>query len=135
MTRILRGVAVALCAAACGSSGPGEDSLRASFAAQLAANRFVQDFKQDGDAMTFRAPGPEGGTASWRVQIDAAAIEPNDDEALPYKGTIDSSWYADGQKIEPRGSESNLPFELLSNGLSQHAWAFWEAGANRWGWE
>jgi hypothetical protein len=37
--------------------------------------------------------------------------------------------------FEPRGAESNLPFELISNGLSQDGWALWDEAAGRWSWE
>lgn len=122
-------------AAATGCGAPGEQGLRDSFAEQLAANRFVNGFTRNGDELTFSGPGPEGATAKWRVQIDAAIVEAQDDEAQPYKGTVRSSWFADGQKIEPSGGQSNLPFELMSNGLSQDCWAFWDEAGKRWSWE
>ena len=128
-------VALAACGGPDAQSGPDPQSLRESFAAHVGANRFVKDFQQNGDDLTFTGPGPEGGFAAWRVHIDSAVIEKNDDEAQPYKGTVKSSWYADGQRIEPKGSESNLPFELLSNGVSQDCWALWDQAAGRWGWE
>jgi hypothetical protein len=31
--------------------------------------------------------------------------------------------------------ESNLPIELLDNGVSQDCWAFWNPATNRWDWE
>ena len=77
-------VAAAALTAACGGQ-PGEQGLRDSFAQQLAANKFVKDFQRNLNEMTFVGPGPEGGTAKWRVQIDSAVVEPNDDPALPYK--------------------------------------------------
>ena len=40
-----------------------------------------------------------------------------------------------GEKVEITGADSNLPIELTSNGLGQECWAFWDAGAKRWGWE
>ena len=118
-----------------GCGGPGAAGLRDSFASQLAANRFVQEFQRSGDEMTFVAPGPEGGTAKWLVRIDSAVVEPNDDEAKPYRGTVRSTWLADGTAIVPSGAESNLPFELISNGLSQDCWALWDPVGERWGWE
>ncbi len=122
-----------LAVAACGA--PPEQGLRDSFSTQISANRFVKEFQRNGDDLTFSGPGPEGGTAKWRVHIDSSVVEANEDAKLPYKGTINASWYADGQKIEPSGAEANLPFELLSNGLSQVSWAFWDAAAKRWTWE
>ena len=34
-----------------------------------------------------------------------------------------SSWYADGPRVEPSGRDSNLPLELTDNGLAQDCWA------------
>ena len=117
------------------SGQPAEQGLRDSFAQQLGANRFVKEFQRSGDEMTFVGPGPEGGTAKWRVHIDRTVIEPNDDEKMPYKGTVYSSWYADGQKIEPSASRQTLPFEVSYNGVSQDSWAFWDEAAKKWDWE
>jgi hypothetical protein len=128
----------AICAAvlltACGSR-PAESTLRESFAEQLAANRFIRDFQRLGDELQFTGPGAEGGVAKWRVRVDSAVIEDNPDEAQPYKGTIKSSWYSDGQPVQPSGRDSNLPIELTDNGLSQDCWAFWDATSRRWTWE
>jgi hypothetical protein len=115
---------------------PADDGLRRSFADQLAANRFVKDLQRaDGD-YRFSGPGVDGKEQSmWRVHIDAASIEPNDDAARPFKGVVRSSWYADDLPVKPRGRDSNLPIGLTSNGLAQECWAFWDAGAKRWSWE
>ncbi len=117
------------------SQQPQEAGLRDSFAAQLSANEFIKDFKRNGDELTFSAPGADGGTAQWRVTIASAVVEANDNPAQPYKGTVKSSWYSDGRPVEPAGRNSNLPVELMSNGLSQDCWAFWEAASQRWAWE
>jgi hypothetical protein len=129
-------VATAAVNAAC-SGVPGEQGLRDSFAQQLGANKFVKDFQRNGDDMTFVGPGPEGGTAKWRVHLDSAVVEPNQDKSnpSPYKGTVKSSWYADDKKIEPGARQSNLPFELNSNGLSQECFAYWDQAGKKWGWE
>jgi hypothetical protein len=134
--QILRSTALilVLAAAAC-SQRPGEDELRASFAQQLASNKFVKGFERSGDDLRFTGPGAEGGEAQWRVHIDSAVVEPNDDQAQPYKGTVKSSWYSDGQPIVPSGRDSGLPFELMSNGLSQECWAFWDSASRQWNWE
>lgn len=134
-TRLRNSTLVLILAAAAGCGAPGEQGLRDSFAEQLSANRFVNGFSRSGDELTFSAPGPEGGSAKWRVHIDAAIVEAQDDEQQPYKGTVRSSWFADGQKIEPGGGQSGLPFELTSNGLSQDCWAFWDEAGKRWSWE
>lgn len=131
-------LAIVITMTACGDGQPGSDGLKESFAGQLGANKFVQEFSRSGDEMTFTGPGAEGGTAKWRVTIDSAVIEPNtgkDAEAHPFKGTVKSSWFSDGQPVKPAGARSNLPIELMSNGLSQDCWAFWDKTAKRWGWE
>jgi hypothetical protein len=127
-------LATAALTAAC-SSAPSEQGLRDSFAQQLGANKFVKDFQRNGDEMTFVGPGPEGGTAKWRVHLDSAVVTPNDDQKNPYKGTIKSSWFADGQKVEPNTRQSNLPLELNANGLSQDCYAVWDPVGKKWGWE
>jgi hypothetical protein len=131
---IIATVTVAAC-----SSGPGADTLRDSFAQQVAANRFIKDFQRDGDDLAFTGPGADGGIAAWRVHIDSAVIEPNegaDNSAThPYKGTVKSSWFSDGQIVQPSGGESNLPIELLSNGISQDCWAFFDQASGKWSWE
>ena len=130
-------ILAALPLAACGGQ-PGAESLRESFAQQVASNRFVRDFQRNGDELLFTGPDAVGGAAKWRIHIDSAVIEPNDavnGAKQPYKGTVKSSWYANDQLIQPTGRDSHLPVELLDKGLSQDCWAFWEPEAKRWGWE
>jgi hypothetical protein len=119
--------------AACGK--PGVDSLRESFAQQVASNRFVRDFQRNGDELRFSGPDGAGGTAKWRIHIDSAVIEANNDNNQPYKGTVKSSWYANDQLVQPAGRDSNLPVELLDKGVSQDCWAFWEPETKQWDWE
>lgn len=135
--RVVFMIAVLAVLAACGRGAPDADSLKESFALQVAANEFVRDFARDGDELSFTGPGPDGGTAMWRVRIDSAVVEENADDAEqnPFKGTVTSSWYADGRLIEPSGRDSNLPIELISNGVSQDCWALWDKASERWGWE
>lgn len=117
------------------SSAPGAEGLRDSFAQQLAANTFISEFHRSGDTMTFRGPRPDGTPALWRVQIESAVIAQQDDARQPYKGTVRSSWFVGGEKVEITGGDSNLPIELTSNGLSQDCWAFWLADEKKWSWE
>jgi hypothetical protein len=131
-------VVAALTVVDCGK--PGVDTLRDAFARQLASNRFVKDFQRSGEDLMFSAPGADGVAAKWRVHIDSAVVEPNDDqrsqpEMQPYKGIVKSSWYWNGQLVRPSGRDSNLPVELLGNGLSQDCWAFWAKAVRRWSWE
>jgi hypothetical protein len=126
-------MAAAVSVAACGR--PTADGLRDSFAQQVQANRFVKDFQRNGDELLFSAPDGAGNPAKWRIHIDSSVVEDNPDEARPYKGTVKSSWFANGEAITPMGRESNLPVELLDNGISQDCWALWEKSTERWGWE
>jgi hypothetical protein len=131
--------AIALLAAAvatlsCGSSAPAAATLHDSFAQQLGANKFVKDFQRTGDDLTFSGPGAEGSLAKWRVHIDSATIQP-ENATEPMKGLVKSSWYADNKLVSPRGRESNLPIELMDNGLAQECWANWDKNAKRWSWE
>ena len=73
-------VIAALMLAAC-SGPPALDGLRDSFAQQVAANKFVRDFRRSGEDLFFSAPGREGDVAKWRVHIDTAVVEPNTDPA------------------------------------------------------
>jgi hypothetical protein len=135
-THLLRAtVLLVLLAWACGDGRPSASGLRDSFAAQLAANRFVSDVQRDGDTITFSGLTADGRPGAWRIVIDSADVEPNDNPSLPYKGTITSSWYFDGQLVSPSGRESNLPVELTSNGLAQECWALWNTASARWEWE
>jgi hypothetical protein len=126
-------IAAALPLAACGT--PSVDSLRESFAQQVASNRFVRDFQRTGDDLVFSGPDGAGGEAKWRIHIDSAVIEPNEDEKQPYKGTVKSSWFANDRLIQPTGRDSNLPIELLDKGVSQDCWAFWDTQTRSWSWE
>ena len=91
-----------LLASACGDGRPSASDLRDSFVAQLAANRFVSNVQPDGDTMTFSGLSAGGGVGAWRIVIDSAEVEPNDDPSLPYKGTITSSWYPTGSSSDRR---------------------------------
>jgi hypothetical protein len=119
-------------AAACGK--PTVASLRDSFAEQVKANQFVKDFQRNGDELLFSAPDGAGNPAKWRIHIDSSVVDTFRDETRPYKGTVKSSWFVNGAAVTPAGRESNLPVELLDNGISQDCWALWEKSSQRWGW-
>lgn len=135
MTRLLGSLLVLLALTTACNSAPPADGLRDSFAQQLSANKFISDFQRSGDNITFKGPRPDGTPSIWRVHLDTATIEPQKDEKQPFKGTVTSSWFVNGEKVEITGSDSNLPIELTSNGLGQECWAFWDAAAKRWSWE
>lgn len=130
-----------LALAACGAPKPDsaaaeadEASLRASFAAQIKAVAAVRGFERDGDEMTFTGPDGAGGEAAWRVVIDSATVQPWEDEALPYRGIVLSTWRADGEEIRPAGSISNLPSDFLDAGIAQDCWGLWDTAGQRWTW-
>ncbi|MEQ1731687.1 MAG: hypothetical protein ABL982_25220 [Vicinamibacterales bacterium] len=135
MTRLLGSLLVLLALTTACNSAPPADGLRDSFAQQLSSNKFISDFQRSGDNITFKGPRPDGTPSIWRVHIDTVTIEPQKDEQQPYKGTVTSSWFVNGEQVAITGADSNLPIELTSNGLSQECWAFWEAATKRWSWE
>lgn len=135
MKRILVALVACLLLMVGCSSAPGADGLRDSFAQQLAQNKFISEFQRSGDSMTFKGPLPDGTPAAWRVHIDKATVEAQTDARQPFKGTVESSWFVNGEPVMIKGGESNLPLELTSNGLSQECWAFWEPDGTRWSWE
>jgi hypothetical protein len=130
---LLAAAIAALIAAGCGR--PTADDLRDSFAQQLAANKFVKDFQRRGEELQFTGPDVDGSTIRWRVHVDSAVVESNGDAGKPFKGIVKSSWYAADRRVVPTGSESNLPLELISNGVAQDCWALWNTATRRWEWE
>ena len=94
----------------------------------------VSGFERDGNEMTFSGPDGSGGETAWRVSIDSAVVQPWDDESLPYRGVVLSSWYAGGELVQPAGSISNLPSDFLDAGIAQDCWGLWDAAERRWTW-
>ena len=125
--------ALAVLAAACAPE-PGEENLKASFAAQIEAVATVTSFERTGDDLTFTQVREGDTDVSWRVTIESVALEPRPDEAVPVQGRVVSSWYADGELIEPIGSIYTLPEEFFDAGLAQECWALWDAENAVWGW-
>ena len=129
-----------ICVAAAAAVGcaaavePGVDNLKASFAAQIDSIGSVSGVEQTGDALTFTETRADGTEVQWRVTIDSAVIEEPAVEGAPTQGNVISSWYADGELIEPLGSMSRLPDAFLNAGIAQDCWALWDADAGRWGW-
>lgn len=138
-TRVLAavGLTAVLALAACGgaqSATPDGDGLRDAFASQIAMVAAVSGFERAGDEMTFSGPDGSGGEIAWRVTIDSAVVQPWDDESLPYRGVVLSSWYAGGEPVQPAGSISNLPSDFLDAGIAQDCWGLWDAAERRWTW-
>ena len=130
-------LAALLVLAGCGgaaSDTADADSLRASFAGQIEAVEAVSGFERDGDEMTFSGPDGSGGEVAWRVVIDSAVVQPWDDENLPFRGVVLSSWHAGGEEVRSAGSVSNLPADFLDAGIAQDCWGLWDAAERRWTW-
>ena len=132
--RIATAGLIAGLAAGCGDGSPGADGLRDAFADQIAAISQVTDFHRDGDELTFTGPNGAGGQAEWVVNINSAVVEPYDDESMPFRGIVQSSWYADDELIEPVGTRSGLPSDFLDSGIAQDCWGLWDASEERWTW-
>ena len=124
-------VAAAGCAAA---AAPTEDSLKASFTAEIDAVASVGGVERSGDALTFVETREDGTEVQWRVVIESAAVDEPAAEGAPIQGHVVSSWYADGALIEPLGSMSRLPEAFLDAGIAQECYALWDEEAGRWGW-
>lgn len=127
-------IAVAVAAGCAAAVEPGSDNLRASFAAQIDSIESVSGVEHTGDTLTFTETQADGTEVQWRVVIDSAEVAPPAVEGAPTQGNVVSSWYADGELIEPLGSMSRLPDAFLDAGIAQDCWALWDADAGRWGW-
>lgn len=124
--------AVAL-ATACGAAEPDADNLKVSFAAQIESVASVSAFERDGDALVFTETRADGTEVRWRVTIDSAVVAPPAGNA-PVQGHVVSSWYADGELIEPLGTMSRLPDAFLEAGIAQECYGLWDAEAGTWDW-
>ena len=131
LRNVLPVVVPALLAAACAMQ-PGEVNLVSSFAEQIAAVESVTDFEHDGDEITFMGPDGQGGLAAWRVSIQSTELVESD--GRPTEGHVVSSWYRDGELIEPVGTIWTLPEEFLETGVAQVCYGLWDEAANRWDW-
>lgn len=113
---------------------PNAQTLRLSFAAQVASIDTVHEFARDGDDLTFIGPDGSGGDAAWLVHIDSAVVESVGDESTPDRGVVMSTWYRDGELIEVVNSMSLLPEQFLDQGIGQECWALWETSTGQWDW-
>ena len=133
--RAALGWAAAALAAGCAAAvEPGADNLRASFAAQIGSVESVGGVEQTGNTLTFTETQADGAEVQWRVVIDSAVVEEPAVEGAPTQGHVLSSWYADGELIEPLGSMSRLPDAFLDAGIAQDCWGLWNEEAGQWGW-
>ena len=120
--------------AGCRGADP-EQQLRDSFIQQIASTPTVRDVQRHGDEVSFTLRYGEHPDAKWRVHVDSASIERAADGTVPSKGMVKSSWYADGEQIRPRGSQSDLPLVLLDRGIAQECWALWDKNGGQWSWK
>ena len=111
---------------------PGEVNLVSSFGERIAAVDGVTNFEHDGGELTFMGPDGRDGIASWRVTIGSTELVSN--EGRPLEGHVVSSWYRDGELIEPLGSMSMLPNQFLEAGIAQVCYALWDEAETRWDW-
>ena len=126
---------VAAVAAGCAAVvEPGAENLRASFAAQIGSVDSVGGVEQTGDALTFTETQADGTEVQWRGENGLAGVEGGAGEGAPTQGHVLSSWYADGELIEPLGSMSRLPDAFLEAGIAQECYALWDEETGRWGW-
>jgi hypothetical protein len=124
----------ALALAACGGATP-EQQLKDSFVQQIVSSGFARDLQRQADEVTFTGKRAEKNDAKWRVRLDAATVENDQDGKTPRKGTVKSSWFVDGEQIRPRGDQADLPLPILDAGLAQECWAFWDKSAGKWSWK
>ncbi len=131
------GVASLVGVAALGCTQPqaDENSLRNSFAEQIATSSFVSNFAHEGDEFSFSGPDGEGGTVAWRVRIETSLVEPVDfNDDAPFTGRILSEWKKDGEVAQYLGNMTAIPKEFQDRGLAQECWANWIAAERRWDW-
>ena len=133
MPRISFLAAALLGMAACAMQ-PGEANLIESFANQVGGVDGITDFARNGNELTFTGPDGQGGSASWHVQIESTNLVPRDEERIPIEGHVISSWYRDGEPIEPIGTMYTLPREFFKPGLAQECYALWDTESNSWDW-
>ena len=75
-------------AAACAPE-PGEENLKASFAAQIEGSGVDRAaFARTGDELTFTQSREGDSDVAWRVTIDSVSLEPRPDEAVPVQGNV-----------------------------------------------
>ena len=134
MTERFRMLLVAAPVLAACAMQPGEVNLVSSFGEQIAAVNGVTDFEHDGSELTFMGPDGADGIASWRVTIGSTELVSN--EGRPMEGHVVSSWYRDGELIEPDYSigMSMLPNGFLEAGIAQECYALWDEAESRWDW-
>ena len=128
-------IAMVVALAQCAGAQADDESLRNSFAEQIATSGFVTDFSRDGDEFTFSGPDAEDQPAAWRVRITSSFVEPNlFDQVQPFQGRITAEWYVNEELVEYLGTMTALPERYLDLGIGQECWAFWEEAEQRWSW-
>ncbi len=117
---------------------PNRDSLKASFVAQIEADRHVQDLRVYGDEIHFARRDGSGEHVDWRVRIDSLSVEPWAGDEAELAGRVMSSWSVAGRPVTVEvgleGLVTDMPIWVLDAGLAPECWAFWDEEAKSWGW-
>ena len=125
---------------ACAESAPEPDvrSLRASFIAQIEADKLVKDLKVYGDETHFARPDGSGQDVEWRVRIDSLEVDAGEGEGAQVVGHVVSGWSVAGRPVSvevgPEGLVTDMPIWVLDAGLAPECWALWDEDAKAWGW-
>ena len=127
-------VSVTLVASCASQLTPTEANLRASFVDQIASVDAVSGVVVRDEGFEFVHPNTDGVRIAWRVAFRTVTIMPPRSTEGVYQGEVESTWYADGEVVEPLGSMSRLPNEFLEAGIAQQCYAIWFEEEQRWDW-
>ncbi len=117
---------------------PNEDSLKASFVAQIEADEYVRDLSVYGDEIHFARRDGSGEHVEWEVRIDSLSVEPWGGDEADVAGRVVSGWSVAGRPVSvevgPNGLVTDMPIWVLDAGLAPECWALWDEEAKTWGW-
>lgn len=125
---------------ACGQplDEPNEDSLKASFVAQIEADEYVKDVRVYGDEIHFERRDRSGEHVDWEVRINSLSVESWAGEEAELAGHVISDWSVAGRpvtvEVGPSGLVTDMPIWVLDAGLAPECWAFWDEETKTWGW-
>ncbi|MCE2558199.1 MAG: hypothetical protein J4F98_06155 [Acidobacteria bacterium] len=117
---------------------PNEDSLKASFVAQIEADEYVRDLNVYGNEIHFARRDGSGEHVEWEVRIDSLSVEPWAGDEADVAGRVVSGWSVAGRPVSvevgPNGLVTDMPIWVLDAGLAPECWALWDEEAKTWGW-
>ena len=117
---------------------PNEDSLKASFVAQIEADEYVSDLNVYGDEIHFARRDGSGEHVEWQVRIDSLSVEPWAGDEADVAGHVVSGWSVAGRPVTvavgPNGFVTDMPVWVLDAGLAPECWALWDEESKTWGW-